>query len=192
MNRAVRQGVLVLLCICAPATLMARVVPLVAGNLVACTLDEPDLSSHTVKIGDPTICYARSLSVFDCSVLDGAQLAGHVAGYHNPGRFHGKGWIQLQFDRLIFPNGVLPVAAKVVSVQGFKVDKEGRILGHGHPRRDAAEWSIPVLWPMKIGTLPMRGPAPALKGERVITVRLLGDARVPCEGYGDQVFGLIK
>jgi hypothetical protein len=72
-------------------------------------------------------------------------------------------------------------------VTGFKVDKEGRMRGHGHPRRDEAEWAVPLLWPEKLVTLPLRGPTPALKGERTITLRLLDDVRLPREG---RVIGL--
>src|SRR5262249_1215313 len=61
----------------------------------------------------------------------------------------------------------------------LKVDREGRIRGHGHPKRDAIEWAIPILWPVKVLTLPARGPLPALKGESRITLRLLDDVEVP-------------
>ena len=64
---------------------------------------------------------------------------------------------------------------------GLKVDREGRILGKGHPRRDAVEWAIPVLWPIKLITLPMRGPRPTLKGETSVQLKLLEDVYVPVE-----------
>jgi len=51
--------------------------------------------------------------------------------------------------------------------------------GRGHPKRDAVGWAIPVLWPVKILTLPARGPRPTLKGEVRITLRLLEDVEVP-------------
>jgi hypothetical protein len=38
---------------------------------------------------------------------------------------------------------------------------------------------VPVLWPIKIITLPMRGPYPALKGEARLTMRLMDDVDVP-------------
>jgi hypothetical protein len=88
--------------------------------------------------------------------------------------------MQLEFDRIVIPDGETSVTAKVVSVHGLKVDSDGRLLGRGHPWRDAIEWSIPVLWPVKLVTLPLRGPVPALKGEHLITVRLLDDLQVPC------------
>jgi hypothetical protein len=44
------------------------------------------------------------------------------------------------------------------------------------------EWVIPVLWPIKILTLPARGPYPALKGETRLTMRLMEDVVVPLPG----------
>jgi len=41
------------------------------------------------------------------------------------------------------------------------------------------EWMIPVLWPIKLLTLPMRGPYPALKGETHLALRLMEDVEVP-------------
>ncbi len=93
-----------------------------------------------------------------------------------------SGGCRLEFDRLIIPDGEAPVATKVILVHGFKVDSEGRILGRGHPKRDAVGWAIPLLWPIKLATLPLRGPRPSLKGEQVITLRLMEDVRVPCAG----------
>lgn len=151
-----------------------------AGTLLHCTLDEPNLSSKTVQIGDPLICHASSLYAFGRPVFQrGAYLAGRLVDYRDPGHFFGKGWIQLQFDRVVLPNSSVSVPARMVSVHGFKVDREGRILGKGHPRRDAIEWAIPVLWPLKLITLPMRGPRPALKGETSVELRLLDDVYVP-------------
>jgi len=59
------------------------------------------------------------------------------------------------------------------------VDREGKIQGRGHAKRDAVGWAIPVLWPVKILTLPARGPRPTLKGEVRITLRLLEDVEIP-------------
>ena len=61
----------------------------------------------------------------------------------------------------------------------MKVDKQGEIHGKGHPKRDAVEWMIPILWPIKILTLPARGPYPTLKGETRISLRLMEDIEVP-------------
>jgi len=59
------------------------------------------------------------------------------------------------------------------------VDAQGDIHGKGHPKRDVVEWMIPILWPIKLITLPMRGPYPALKGETRISLRLMEDVEVP-------------
>jgi hypothetical protein len=71
------------------------------------------------------------------------------------------------------------VSAKVISVPHLRVSLEGKIEGRGHAKRDALGWAIPVLWPVKLATLPARGPRPALKGETRITLRLLEDVEVP-------------
>ncbi len=152
-----------------------------AGTLLQCTLDEPNFSSRTAQIGDPILCHLGALAAFGHSVFPrGAYLAGHFQEYRDPGRLFGKGWIELQFDRLVLPRAeVLPLSAKVISVPHLGVDREGKIHGHGHPKRDALGWAIPVLWPVKVLTLPARGPRPTLKGEVRMTLRLLEDVELP-------------
>src|ERR1700758_5025394 len=73
----------------------------------------------------------------------------------------------------------MPLAAKIIAAPHLKTDKEGKLHGGGHPTRDAVEWMIPVMWPIKILTLPARGPYPALKGESRLTMRLMEDVIVP-------------
>jgi hypothetical protein len=73
----------------------------------------------------------------------------------------------------------MPISTKVISSPKLKVDAQGRIRGRGHARRDAAEWAIPILWPEKVLTLPMRGPRPVLKGETRMTLKLMQDLSIP-------------
>ena len=152
-----------------------------AGTLLQCTLDEPNLSSRTAQIGDPVLCHVGALAAFGRSVFPhGAYLAGRFGEYRDPGHFFGKGWIELGFDRLVLPGAVtLPLSAKVIFVPRLRVNREGKIWSLGHPKRDAVGWAIPVLWPVKVLTLPARGPRPTLKGEVRITLRLLEDVEVP-------------
>jgi len=152
-----------------------------AGTLLQCTLDEPNFSSRTAQIGDPVLCHVGAMAIFGHSLFPrGAYLAGRFRDYRDPGHFFGKGWIELAFDRLVLPGAVtLPLSAKVISVPHLRADREGKIQGRGHPKRDAVGWAIPVLWPVKVLTLPARGPRPTLKGEVRITLRLLEDVEVP-------------
>jgi hypothetical protein len=108
------------------------------------------------------------------------MLSGHLQESKDPGHFVGKGWLELEFDRIILPGAeVMPLAAKIIAAPHLKPDREGKLHGGGHPKRDAVEWMIPVLWPIKILTLPARGPYPALKGESRLTMRLMEDVIVP-------------
>ncbi|HXM98808.1 MAG TPA: hypothetical protein VN982_10065 [Candidatus Dormibacteraeota bacterium] len=151
-----------------------------AGTLLHCTLDEPNFSSATADIGDPVICHLSSLREFGQNVFPrGSYLGGHLEADKEPGHFVGKGYLKLQFDRIGFPNSDLPVPSKVIAAKGFKVDRHGDIVGHGHATRDIVEWLIPPLWPWKIIMLPARGPRPTLKAEEQITVRLMDDIQVP-------------
>ena len=151
-----------------------------AGTLLQCTLSEPNFSSKTALVGDPVLCHLGSLAVFGHPVFPrGAELSGRLQDYKNPGHFVGKGWMNLAFDRLVLPGGqVLPLSAKVISAPHLNVDAEGKIHGKGHPKRDAVEWMIPALWPIKVLTLPARGPYPALRGETRISLRLMEDVEV--------------
>ena len=73
-----------------------------AGTLIDCTLHEPSFSSKTAQLGEPLICYAAPLREFGVSVFPrGSYFVGRLADYKNPGRIHGKGWMHLDFDRLI-------------------------------------------------------------------------------------------
>jgi hypothetical protein len=151
-----------------------------AGTLLRCTLDEPNLSSATADIGDPVICHLSSLREFGQNVFPrGSYLGGHLEADKEPGHFVGKGYLKLEFDRIGFPTSDVPVPSKVIAAKGYKVDRHGDIVGHGHPRRDVVEWLIPPLWPWKILTLPARGPRPTLKNEEQITVRLMDDIQIP-------------
>jgi hypothetical protein len=151
-----------------------------AGTLLRCTLDEPNFSSATADIGDPVICHLSSLREFGQNVFPrGSYLGGHLEADKEPGHFVGKGYLKLEFDRIGFPSSDVPVPSKVIAAKGFKVDRHGDIVGHGHATRDVVEWMIPPLWPWKIITLPKRGPRPTLKNEEQITVRLMDDIQVP-------------
>src|SRR5260370_18966182 len=179
-----RRSVFLTLVLGLIATAAAQSAPeegLPAGTLLQGPLDEPNLSSKTAQPVDPILCHGSALSAFGSSVFPrGAYLAGHFQDYHDPGRFFGKGWIDLAFDRLVLPHAVeLPLSAKVISVPHLRVDREGKIHGRGHPKRDAVGWLIPVLWPVEVITLPAPGPRPTLKGEVRITLRLLDDVEVP-------------
>ena len=177
-----RLSVFVSVVFCLPASAAAQtketIIP--AGSLLQCTLDEPNFSSASAEVGDPVICHARGVQEFGHAVFPrGAYLAGHLADAKDPGHFWGKGWLKLEFDRISLPDTELPVPGKIVGVRGYRVDREGKIIGHGHPRRDAIEWMIPPLWPWKLVSLPARGPRPTLKGETEVTLRLMDDVEVP-------------
>jgi len=152
-----------------------------AGTILHCTMDEPNFSPKTAMVGDPVLCHLGPLGSFGHSIFPrGAQLGGHLQDYKSPGHFVGKGWMAIEFDRLILPNAeVLPLAAKVISAPHLKTDTQGDIHGKGHPKRDAALWMVPLFWPVKVFTLPARGPYPALKGESRLSLRLMEDVEVP-------------
>jgi hypothetical protein len=154
-----------------------------AGSLLQCRVSEPNFSSKTADIGDPILCQASPVEMFGRSVLPyGTYLQGRFEDYKDPGHFVGKGWMELKFDRMIIPPGeVVPLSAKVVYVPGMPVDKEGRIRGKGHAVRDTILWTIPVLWPIDLLTLPERGPRPKLKAETRLTLKIMDDVGVPMD-----------
>src|ERR1700686_470223 len=158
----------------------ARDVVLPAGTLLQCTLNEPNLSTSTVDVGDPVLCHLRAQTSFGQQAFPrGSYLVGHLESAKNPGHFFGKGYLKLQFDRIGLPTGDLPLEAKVIATRGYKVDKEGKIDGKGHAKRDVVEWMLPPLWPWKVIMLPARGPRPTLKGESVLSLRLMDDVQIP-------------
>ncbi|HEY6308296.1 MAG TPA: hypothetical protein VI488_17760, partial [Candidatus Angelobacter sp.] len=171
---------LALFCLAACGAAQARDIVVPAGTLMTCTLDEPKFSSATVSVGDPFLCYPRTMQQFGQVVFPrGTYLVGHLESDKEPGHFVGKGYLKLAFDRLGLPTSDLPLTAKVIAVDGFNVNRQGKIIGHGHATRDVVEWMLPPLWPWKVLTLPARGPRPTLKGEVRITLRVMDDIIVP-------------
>jgi hypothetical protein len=169
----------------ASAALRADEIVVPAGTILQCTLSEPNLSSKTAEPGDPVLCIAGPLYMFGVPVLPrGAYLEGRFTDVRDPGHFVGKGWMQLDFDKMLLPGAEIPLSTKVQKVPHLKVDAQGKIHGSGHAGRDAVEWAIPVLWPEKIITLPLRGPRPALKGEAHISLKLMEDLPIPEEAAG--------
>jgi hypothetical protein len=151
-----------------------------AGTLLQCTLDEPNFSSATAAICDPVLCHLRTTQEFGKPMFPrGSMLGGHLEADKEPGHFVGKGYLRITFDRIILPNGDLPVPAKVIQARGYKVDKQGDVDGKGHAERDVVEWMIPPLWPWKVVSLPFRGPRPTLKGEEPLELRLMDDIVIP-------------
>jgi hypothetical protein len=151
-----------------------------AGTLLQCTLDEPNFSSATAAIGDPVLCHLKTTQEFGRPMFPrGSMLGGHLEAEKEPGHFVGKGYIKITFDRVILPNGDLPLPAKVIQARGYKVDKQGAVDGKGHAERDVVEWMLPPLWPWKVITLPARGPRPTLKGEEPLELRLMDDIVIP-------------
>jgi hypothetical protein len=151
-----------------------------AGTLLQCTLDEPNFSSATAAIGDPVLCHLKTTQEFGRPMFPrGSMLGGHLEADKEPGHFVGKGYLKITFDRVILPNGDLPLPAKVIQARGYKVDKQGAIDGNGHAERDVVEWMLPPLWPWKVISLPFRGPRPTLKGEEPLELRLMDDIVIP-------------
>ena len=165
----------------------ARDVVLPAGTLLQCTLNEPNFSSASADVGDPVLCHLRGVVEFGQQAFPrGSYLVGHLEAEKDPGHFVGKGYLKLQFDRIGLPSGDLPLEAKVIATRGYRVDREGKIDGKGHTKRDIVEWMIPPLWPWKVMMLPARGPRPQLKGETALSLRLMDDVEIPqvAQTYG--------
>ena len=152
-----------------------------AGALITCTVSEGRLSSGTAAVGDPVLCQASIMSRNSGARLPfNTYLEGRFEDFKDPGHFVGKGWMELKFDRMVIqPRTVLPIYARVVDAPGFRVDRQGRILGKGHATRDIVMWSIPILWPIDLLMLPGRGPKPVLKAETRLTLKVMDDAEVP-------------
>jgi hypothetical protein len=158
----------------------ARDVVLPAGTLLQCSLNEPNFSSATADVGDPVLCHLRAQTEFGQQAFPrGSYLVGHLESAKDPGHFFGKGYLKPQFDRIGLPSGDLPLEAKVIATRGYKIDKQGKIDGKGHAKRDIIEWMLPPLWPWKVIMLPARGPRPALKGETALSLRLMDDVEIP-------------
>jgi hypothetical protein len=187
LHAALAATVLGLLVLTLTLSASAREVVLPAGTLLQCTLNEPNFSSATVDVGDPVLCHLRAQTEFGQQAFPrGSYLVGHLQSAKDPGHFWGKGYLKLQFDRIGLPSGDLPLEAKVIATRGYKVDKQGKIDGKGHLKRDIVEWMIPPLWPWKVIMLPARGPRPTLKGETALSLRLMDDVDIPqvAQTYG--------
>jgi len=151
-----------------------------AGTLLRCTMSEPNFSSATAQVGDPVLCHLSSVQQFGRNAFPrGAYLTGHLEASKDPGHFWGKGYLRIVFDRIGTPTADINVSTKIIGTRNYSVNKEGDIKGKGHPKRDVVEWMIPPLWPWKLIMLPARGPRPTLKGEQILTLRLMEDVTIP-------------
>jgi hypothetical protein len=151
-----------------------------AGTLLRCTMSEPNFSSATAQVGDPVLCHLGSVQQFGHNAFPrGAYMTGHLEADKDPGHFWGKGYLRIVFDRIGTPNADINVSTKIIGTRNYPVNKEGDIKGKGHPRRDVIEWMIPPLWPWKVLMLPARGPRPTLKGEQILSLRLMEDVTIP-------------
>lgn len=166
--------------LCVPLGIQAQESIVPAGTILQCTMNDPNFSTATVAVGDPLLCQLHGLVEFGRAVLPrGAYLAGHLDAAKGPGHFVGKGYMKIEFDRLGLPSTDVPLEARIIAAQGQRVNREGDIIGHGHAKRDVAEWMIPPLWPWKVLMLPARGPQPKLKSEQTLTLRLMEDVALP-------------
>jgi hypothetical protein len=126
-----------------------KVVP--AGTLIRCVLDEPHLSPATSRVGDPVLCRLGDFQRINGIALPrGAYLGGHIEAEKKLGNFSARGYIKLVFDNFSSPSGTVESPSKVVDVRKYSVDSDGKILGG---------------WMSE----------PDLKGETVVTVRLMSD-----------------
>src|ERR1700733_3746895 len=177
------KRILATLLLVLPGSLAAWAVQLIpAGSVMQCMISEPNVSSKTMHVGDPVLCQVSRTELYGRSVFPyGSYLVGHFEDYKDPGHFVGKGWMELRFDRMVVGNDtVIPISSRVVANSGKNpVDRDGKILGTGHPVRDTVEWMIPVLWPIDLINLPRRGPYPVLKPETRLTVKVLDDFGIP-------------
>jgi len=178
-----RWCVSVLVCLFSPfasSRASAQDILVPAGTLLRCTMNEPNLSSATAQVGDPVLCHLGSVQQFGHNAFPrGAYMTGHLEADKDPGHFWGKGYLKIVFDRIGTPNSDINVSTKIIGTRNYSVNKEGDIKGKGHPRRDVIEWMIPPLWPWKVIMLPARGPRPTLKGEQILTLRLMEDVTIP-------------
>src|SRR5262245_1972933 len=151
-----------------------------AGTLLRCTMSEPNFSSATAQVGDPVLCHLGSVQQFGHNAFPrGAYMTGHLEADKDPGHFWGKGYLKIVFDRIGTPNADINVSTKIIGTRNYPVNKDGDIKGKGHPKRDVVEWMIPPLWPWKVLMLPARGPRPTLKGEQILSLRLMEDVTIP-------------
>ncbi len=153
-----------------------------AGLPITCVMQENDFSLKTAEAGDPTICYLPPVMNFGRPLFPrGSYLTGRLAGGTPPGRLHGKGTLVIEFDRVVVSDEVrLPISVKVIAAPKYRVSPDGKILGKGHAKRDAAEWVMPPLWPVAAAELPRRGPWPAIKGKNNrLLLRVMEDALIP-------------
>jgi hypothetical protein len=140
-----------------------------AGTLLRCTLDEPHLSPASADVGDPVLCRLSGVQRIGWVAFPrGSYLSGHIEAQKKLGNFGTHGYMKLVFDRIGWSSGTIGAASKVIAVKNYAIDHDGRIVGG---------WLSD----------------PVLKGETLVTVRLMDDVQVPATlvsfGAGWHFFG---
>src|SRR5262252_6340482 len=83
----------------------ARDIVVFAGTFLQCTLNELNLSSKIVDVGDPVLCHLRGITEFGQQAFPrGSYLIGHIEAEKDLGHFVGKGYMKIQFDRIGVPS----------------------------------------------------------------------------------------
>jgi len=145
-----------------------------AGTLLKCTLNEPNLSSATVAVGDPVLCHLHSVTEFGQQAFPARKLPRRTSGIGpGPGTFLGQGQYEADVDRIGHADGDMPLDAKVIATRGYRSIKMATSGGKGHAQARHRRMDAAALWPWKIIMLPARGPRPTLKGESQLTLRLM-------------------
>ncbi|SEG62330.1 hypothetical protein SAMN05421819_3885 [Bryocella elongata] len=179
MKRTLYLTLLAVATVTSTAARADQLVP--AGSVISCTVAESKISSKTEHVGDPVLCTLGHTEAYGRGSFPyGSYLIGHFAAFKDPGHFVGKGWMELDFDRMVVqPDTIVPINARVIQAANYKVDDLGRIDGKGHAVKDVVTWLIPVLWPIDLINLPRRGPRPVLKPEDKLTLKVIDDFGIP-------------
>ena len=122
-----------------------------AGTIVQCTLSEPNFSSATVEIGDPVVCHLRGMMEFGQQVFPrGSYLVGHLESGRILAISSAKAIWRCGSTASDYPAATCRWTQRFPPPAAYSVDKQGKIRGKGHAKRDTVEWLLPPLWPWKL------------------------------------------
>ena len=158
----------------------ARDIVLPAGTLLQCTLNEPNFSSSTVDVGDPVLCHLRGVTEFGQQAFPRGSYWSDISIRPRIRATSGARVISRSSSiASACPPAICLWKPRSFPPEATKSINRARSTARDTPSATSSNGCSRPLWPWKVIMLPARGPRPKLKGETVLSLRLMDDVQIP-------------
>src|SRR5213594_4252544 len=104
----------------------------------------------------------------------GSKLLGNLMESKQAGRLVGRAQTQIVLTSILTADSCeYPIDAKILEAGRYTVNREGVVVGRGHPRRDLFALLFPPTTIYQLIRIPSRGPSLVIGVEAPITIKLM-------------------